>query len=128
MNNVLVVNTPTIAGYRIVEVFGLVRGNTVRARHIGRDIVAQFRNLVGGEVPEYRKLMAESREQALDQMIAEAASLGANAVLSTFFTTSMIAGGMAEILAFGTAVRIEPEAPERATSSLSADASPRSRP
>lgn len=109
MKNIHVVTTPDLPGYRIVEVLGLVRGNTVRARHIGRDIMAAFRNLVGGEVHEYRKLMAESREQALDQMVEEARELGANAVLCVRMTTSMIAGGMAEILLFGTAVRAEPE-------------------
>ena len=72
MTNMLVVSSPYIPGYHITKVFGLVRGNTVRARHLGRDILAAFRNLVGGEVTEYRKLMAESREQALDQMVEEA--------------------------------------------------------
>jgi uncharacterized protein YbjQ (UPF0145 family) len=108
MNEVLVVTTPELPGYRVVEIFGLVRGNTVRARHLGRDILAGFRNIVGGEVAEYRKLMAESREQALDQLIAEARELGANAILSTNCTTSMIGQGMAEIVLFGTAVRVEP--------------------
>jgi uncharacterized protein YbjQ (UPF0145 family) len=105
----LVVSSPNIPGYRITKVLGLVRGNTVRARHIGRDILAAFRNLVGGEVSEYRKLMAESREQSLDQMIEEAAELGANAIISVDMTTSMIAQGMAEILTYGTAVCVEPE-------------------
>lgn len=109
MSDMTVVTTPDLPGHRVVEVLGLVRGNTVRARHLGRDILALFRNIVGGEVPEYRKLMAESREQSLDQMVDEARSLGANAVLSVRMTTSMIAGGMAEILVFGTAVRVEPE-------------------
>ena len=110
MKDMLVATTPDLPGYRIVEVFGLVRGNTVRARHIGRDIMAGFRNLVGGEVMEYRKLMAEAREQSLDQMVEEARELGANAVVSLRMTTSMIAGGMAELLVFGTAVRVEPQA------------------
>jgi len=105
----LVVSSPNIPGYRITKVFGLVRGNTVRARHIGRDILAAFRNLVGGEVTEYRKLMAESREQSLDQMVEEAGELGANAIISTRMATSMIGQGMAEILMYGTAVRAEPE-------------------
>jgi uncharacterized protein YbjQ (UPF0145 family) len=106
---ILVVTTPHVEGYRIRSVRGLVRGNTVRARHIGRDILAAFRNLVGGEVKEYRKLMAESREQSLDQMIDEARDLGANAILSVRFSTSMIGQGMAEILCFGTAAVVEPE-------------------
>ncbi len=109
MKEILVVTAPNLPGYRITEVLGLVRGNTVRARHIGRDILALFRNIVGGEVHEYRKLMAESREQALDQMIDEARELGADAVISLYMTTSMISQGMAELLAFGTAVRIEKE-------------------
>lgn len=109
MKDLLVVTTPSVAGYRITKVLGLARGNTVRARHIGRDILALFRNIVGGEVSEYRKLMAESREQSLDQMIEEARQLGANAVVGVKMTTAMIAQGMAEILVFGTAVRIEPE-------------------
>ncbi len=109
MNDLIIVTMPTIPGYRIVETYGLVRGNTVRARHIGRDILALLRNLVGGEVHEYRKLMAEAREQAIDQMCDEARSLGGNAIVSTFSTTAMIGQGMAEILVFGTAVRAEPE-------------------
>ena len=110
MNDIFVVTTDDLPGYRIVEVLGLVRGNTVRARHIGRDIIAAFRNLVGGEVHEYRKLMAESREQSLDQMVDEARELGANAILAVRMTTSMIGQGMAEILVFGTAARVEPAA------------------
>jgi uncharacterized protein YbjQ (UPF0145 family) len=110
VKEILVVSAPTLPGYRITEVLGLVRGNTVRARHIGRDILAALRNLVGGEVHEYRKLMAESREQSLDQMVDEARELGADAIISVFMTTSMIGQGMAEILVFGTAVRAEREA------------------
>lgn len=107
MKEILVVSAPELPGQRITEVLGLVRGNTVRARHLGRDILAFLRNIVGGEVHEYRKLIAESREQALDQMIAEARELGADAIISTRMTTSMIGQGMAEILVYGTAVRIE---------------------
>jgi len=103
----IVVTTDTIAGKRIIRTLGLVRGNTVRARHIGRDIVAVLRGLVGGEVHEYTKLLAESREQALDLMVAEARSLGANAILRVNFMTSYIAANMAELLAYGTAVIIE---------------------
>jgi uncharacterized protein YbjQ (UPF0145 family) len=109
VKDLLVVTTPSVAGYRITKVLGLARGNTVRARHIGRDILALFRNIVGGEVSEYVKLMAESREQSLDQMIEEARQLGANAVVGMKMTTSMIAQGMSEILVFGTAVCIEPD-------------------
>ena len=109
MKEILVVTAPNLPGYRITEVLGLVRGNTVRARHIGRDILALFRNIVGGEVHEYRKLMAESREQALDQMIDEARELGADAVISLRMATSMISAGMAEIMVYGTAVRVAKE-------------------
>ena len=103
----IVVTSEEIAGKRIVQSLGLVRGNTVRARHIGRDIVAGLRNVVGGEIHEYAKLIAESREQALDRMVAEAESLGANAVIATRFTTSVMMGGAAELLAVGTAVVVE---------------------
>ena len=106
MKEILVVSAPELPGYRLTEVLGLVRGNAVRARHLGRDILAAFRNIVGGEVPEYRKLMAESRELALDQMIDEARELDADAIVSTRMTTSMIGQGMAEILVYGTAVRV----------------------
>ena len=103
----IVVTTDTVPGKSIVKTLGLVRGNTVRARHIGKDIMAALRNIVGGEVHEYAKLMGESREQALDRMVAEAESLGANAVVATRFTTSMMMGGAAELLAVGTAVVVD---------------------
>ena len=105
----IVVTSETVANHRIVRTLGLVRGNTVRARHVGKDILAGFRNIVGGEIHEYSKLIAESREQTIDRMIAEAAQLGANAVVTTRFTTSVMMGGAAELLAIGTAVMIEPE-------------------
>ena len=105
----IVVTSENIAGKRIVRTLGLVRGNTVRARHIGRDIMAGLRNIVGGEVHEYAKLVAESREQSLDRMIAEAEELGANAVIATRFTTSVLMGGAAELLAIGTAVVVADE-------------------
>ena len=105
----IVVTTETVPGRRIVNTLGLVRGNTVRARHIGKDILAGLRNIVGGEVLEYAKLISESREQSLDRMVAEAESLGANAVVTTRFTTSMMMGGAAELLAVGTAVVVEGE-------------------
>ena len=103
----IVVTTETIANKRIVKTLGLVRGNTVRARHIGKDIMAGLRNIVGGEVHEYGKLIAESREQSIDRMVAEAESLGANAILTTRFSTSVMMGGAAELLAVGTAVVLE---------------------
>jgi uncharacterized protein YbjQ (UPF0145 family) len=101
--------SPTIAGHRIVRTIGIVRGNTIRARHLGKDILAAFKNVVGGEIEEYTKLMAESREQSLDRMTAEAESLGANAIVEIRFSTSMIMQAAAEILVYGTAVVIEPE-------------------
>lgn len=103
----IVVTSENISGKRIVKTLGLVRGNTVRARHIGRDIMAGLRNIVGGEVHEYAKLVAESREQSLDRMVAEAEELGANAVVAARFTTSVLMGGAAELLAIGTAVVVE---------------------
>jgi uncharacterized protein YbjQ (UPF0145 family) len=105
----LIVTSEAVAGHRIVKTLGLVRGNTVRARHLGKDILAGLRNIVGGEIHEYGKLIGESREQSLDRMAAEAQKLGANAVIATRFTTSVMAAGAAELLAVGTAVVIEPE-------------------
>ena len=103
----IVVTSETIANKRIVKTLGLVRGNTIRARHIGKDIMAGLRTIVGGEIHEYAKLLAESREQTIDRMAQEAAELGANAVIATRFTTSVIVGGAAELLAVGTAVIVE---------------------
>ena len=99
--------TETIPGKRITQSFGIVRGNTIRARHIGRDIMAALKNIVGGEISEYTKLMAEAREQALDRMKDEALKIGADAVVSVRFSTSVIMGGAAELLAYGTAVKME---------------------
>jgi len=96
-----------IAGKEITEVLGLVRGNTIRARHVGKDIMAGFKNIVGGEITDYTKMMAESREQALDRMMAEARSLGADAVVGIRFTTSSVMQGAAELMAYGTAVRLK---------------------
>ena len=103
----ILVTTETIAGRRIVRTLGLVRGNTIRARHIGRDIKAAFRHIIGGEISDYTKLMGESREQALDRMMAQAEEMGANAVVAMRLTTSMLMGGAAEIVAYGTAVIVE---------------------
>ncbi|MGD2216871.1 MAG: YbjQ family protein [Gemmatimonadales bacterium] len=104
------ISTPasSVAGYRVVETFGLVFGNTIRARHFGKDILAALKLLVGGEIEEYTKMMAESREQAIDRMNEDARRLGANAVLDVRFTTSYVMSGAAEILAYGNAVKIEP--------------------
>jgi uncharacterized protein YbjQ (UPF0145 family) len=103
----ILVNTDEVHGKRITKVYGLVKGNTIRARHIGRDIKAALRNLVGGEIKDYTKMMAESREQALDRLVEDAEQLGANAVVNVRFTTSMIMQSASEILAYGTAVDVE---------------------
>lgn len=103
----IVTTTEAVAGHSIVETLGLVRGNTLRARHVGRDIAAGLRSLVGGEISDYTKMMAEAREQSLDRMVEEARTLGANAVLAVRFSTSYIMANVAEILVYGTAVRIE---------------------
>jgi uncharacterized protein YbjQ (UPF0145 family) len=91
----------------ITRTLGLVRGNTIRARHIGKDIVAGLRNLVGGEIGEYTKMLAEAREQSLDRMIAEASGLGADGIVAIRFVTSPVMQGAAELLAYGTAVKLE---------------------
>ena len=101
----IVTTTESIPGNEIVEILGLSRGSTVRARNVGRDIFAALKNLIGGEINEYTKLQADSREQALQRMIKDAESLGADAVVNVRITTSMIMQGVAEILAYGTAVK-----------------------
>ncbi|MHC4121807.1 MAG: YbjQ family protein, partial [Planctomycetota bacterium] len=93
--------TDTIVGKKITKQLGLAKGNTIRARHIGRDILAILRHIVGGEITDYTKMMAESREQALDRMVENAQKLGANAVVHVSFSTQMIMGGASEILAYG---------------------------
>ena len=103
----ILVNTDTIPGKKIQSSLGLVRGNTIRARHIGRDIVAGLRGIVGGEIVEYTKLIAEAREQAIDRMTSEAEKLNADAVINVRFTTSVLMGGAAELLAYGTAVKLD---------------------
>ncbi len=106
---ILTSTTDTLPGWRVVKTIGLVRGNTVRTRHVGHDIAAAFKTLVGGEVENYTRMIAQSREQALDRMMEEARRKGANAVVAVRFTTSTILQGAAELLAYGTAVVIEPE-------------------
>lgn len=105
----ILTTTASINGKRIVRTLGIARGNTIRARHVGRDIMAGLRNMVGGEISEYTKLMAEAREQALDRMVEEAQSLGANAIVEIRFSTSEVMSGAAELLAYGTAVVVEDE-------------------
>lgn len=103
----LLSTTDTIVGKKITKQFGLAKGNTIRARHIGRDIMAICRHIIGGEITDYTKMMAESREQALDRMVEDAQRLGANAVVTVRFSTQMIMGGASEILVYGTAVVVE---------------------
>ncbi len=103
----IVANTENIPGTKVVKVLGIVKGNTIRARHLGKDILAVFKNIVGGEIEEYTKLIAEAREQSIDRMIVEAEKLGANAVINVRFTTSYIMQNASEILAYGTAVLVE---------------------
>jgi uncharacterized protein YbjQ (UPF0145 family) len=106
---VIVVNTEMIPGYQVREVKGLVQGNTIRAKHLGRDVVAGLKNLVGGELVGYTELLIEARRQALERMLAQAEQLQANAVVNVRFTTSAITQGAAELYAYGTAVIAEPE-------------------
>lgn len=105
----IVVNTETIPGYMVREAKGLVQGNTIRAKHLGRDVVAGLKNLVGGELVGYTELLIEARRQALERMLAQAEQLGANAIVNVRFTTSAITQGAAELYAYGTAVVVEPE-------------------
>jgi len=100
------VTTETVEGRKILETLGLVRGNTIRARHIGRDIMAGLRTIVGGEIKDYTQMLSRARDQAVERMIAEAEKLGANAIVGVRFTTSQTMAGAAEILAYGTAVRL----------------------
>jgi uncharacterized protein YbjQ (UPF0145 family) len=103
----IVTTTDELPGRHIVRILGLVRGNTIRARHLGRDVQAVIRNIAGGEIREYTKMLAESREQALDRMKDEAESMDANAIVGVRFTTSMVMSGAAEIMCYGTAVIAE---------------------
>mgnify|MGYP001214313543 CR=1 FL=1 len=103
----IIVNTEEIANKKIIETLGIARGSTVRARNIGRDIFAGIKNLVGGEISEYTRLQAESREQAIKRMVDDAEKMGANAIVNIRLTTSMVMQGCSEILAYGTAVIIE---------------------
>ncbi len=103
----MIVNTSEIVGREITEVLGLVRGNTIRARHVGQDIMAGLRNLVGGEVKEYTGMISQAREEALKRMVEEAQKLGADAVVNVRFTTSQVMSGAAEILTYGTAVKLK---------------------
>lgn len=102
----IVVTTEYVAGREISETLGVARGSTVRARHIGRDITAALKNIVGGEVSEYTKLQADAREQAIQRLVADAERMGADAIVGMRITTALVATGAAEILAYGTAVKL----------------------
>ena len=104
----IVVNTDAVPGYEIVEIKGMVQGNTVRAKHLGRDIVAGFKNMVGGELKGYTELLTESRREATTRMMQQAEQLGANAILNVRFSTSAISSGASEMLAYGTAAVVRP--------------------
>ena len=103
----ITVTTDSIEGKKTLKVLGMVRGSTIRARHVGRDLMAGLRNLIGGEVVEYTNLLAQSREEALQRMERRATDLGANAIVGMRFMTSMVMGGAAEMLAYGTAVEVD---------------------
>lgn len=103
----IVVTTEQIEGKKVIETLGLVKGSTIRARHVGRDVMAGLRNIVGGEIKDYTTMLAQAREEALQRMVAQAEGMGANAVIGTRFVTSMVMGGAAEMVAYGTAVKAE---------------------
>ncbi|MEZ5278093.1 MAG: YbjQ family protein [Opitutaceae bacterium] len=107
MDDILLTNIETVPGRRMVEHYGLVSGNTIRAKNIGRDIGASLKNLVGGELKAYTELMQESRQEATDRMVAQARALGANAIVNVRFSTSSVTQGAAELYVYGTAVRVE---------------------
>jgi uncharacterized protein YbjQ (UPF0145 family) len=103
----IIVTSDHIEGKKTIKTLGMVKGSTIRARHMGKDIVAGFRSMVGGEISEYTKLMAEAREQAIGRMVEQAEEMGANAILDTRFVTSMVMSGASELLVYGTAVVVE---------------------
>ncbi|MCY4398979.1 MAG: YbjQ family protein [Gemmatimonadetes bacterium] len=105
----ILATTESVAGYRVVRTLGMVRGSSVRVRHVGRDLIASLRNLTGGEVYEYTKLLAEVREQAIDRMVADARALGADGVLTVRFQSAEVSRGAAEMMCYGTAVELRPE-------------------
>jgi uncharacterized protein YbjQ (UPF0145 family) len=107
MKTMILSNVETVPGRQIVEFYGVVTGSTVRAKHVGRDIMAGLKNIVGGELKGYTELLQESRREAQDRMVEQARSMGANAVVNVRFATSSVAQGAAELFAYGTAVRVE---------------------
>ena len=106
-SDIVLSNTESVPGKAIVEFYGVVSGNTVRSKHVGRDIVAGLKNIVGGELKGYTELLGEARQEALSRMVEQARSVGANAVVNVRFATSSVAQGAAELFAYGTAVRVE---------------------
>lgn len=107
MRKIIITTTETVPNYEIVEILSIVRGSTVRARNVGRDIVATVKNLIGGEISDYTKLQADAREQALSRMLEDAHNQGADAVVGVRIATTMVSTGAAEILAYGTAVKLK---------------------
>jgi uncharacterized protein YbjQ (UPF0145 family) len=107
MSNIILTTTEYVPGREVAEILGVARGSTVRARNVGHDIMAGLKNLIGGEIEEYTKLQAQSREQALQRLVEDAERMGAGAVICLRLSTSMIATGAAEMLAYGTAVRLK---------------------
>jgi uncharacterized protein YbjQ (UPF0145 family) len=103
----IMTNIENVPGKTIVEHFGLVSGSTIRAKHVGRDLMASLKNLVGGEIKSYTKLLQESRQQAVERMMEQARQLGANAIINIRFSTSSVTQGAAELYAYGTAVRVK---------------------
>lgn len=103
----IITTTEGVAGREVIENLGIVRGNTVRAKHVGKDILAGFKNIIGGEIRGYTEMFTESREQAMERMIAEAEEMGADAVINVRFVTSMVATTASEFLAYGTAVKLK---------------------
>lgn len=106
----IIVNTESVSGHRITQTLGLVRGNTIRAKHLGKDIIAGLRTIVGGEIKEYTEMLTEARNAALQRMESEAMKMGADAVVNVRFVTSQVMSGAAELLAYGTAVKLEKSA------------------
>lgn len=108
----LLSNTEQVPGYHVVKHLGLVSGNTIRAKHVGRDIMAGLKNIVGGEIKGYTELLTEARNQAIQRMVDEGEQLGANAIVNVRLSTSAVMSGAAELFAYGTAVVVEPEEPQ----------------
>ena len=103
----ILTNVESVYGRQIVEHYGLVQGSTIRAKHVGRDIMASLKNIIGGELKGYTELLVEARKEAIDRMVAQAETLGGNAVVNVRFSTSSVAQGAAEILCYGTAVKVQ---------------------